>query len=174
MREIRFGAISPRRGEREAERCVALFAAPFVNETFMDFAIEHFMPGNCNRRMRERILITGPGGRVGVHLVPLLREHFALRLFDTQKLEAVDDDEIVMGDIQDFEALRKACVGVRAVLHLAAIPDEDDFHTKLLSVNLAGAYNAFEAARQSGVKKFLFPSSGQTVLNNPKGARVTT
>ena len=124
--------------------------------------------------MRERILITGPGGRVGTLLVPLLREHLALRLFDTRELVAVNDDEVVRGDIQDFDALRDACLGVHAILHLAAIPDEDDFHTRLLPMNLAGAYNAFEAARQAGVKKFVFASTGQTVLNNPKGARVTT
>ena len=43
--------------------------------------------------MRERILITGPGGRVGTQIVPLLREHFALRLLDTQPLTADGDDE---------------------------------------------------------------------------------
>jgi uronate dehydrogenase len=110
---------------------------------------------------------------VGIHLVPLLREHFALRLFDTQRIEASGDDEVVVGDVQDFAALCRACTGVRAVVHLAAISDEADFHSKLLPVNVAGTYNAFEAARQSGVKKFIFPSTGQTVLNNPKGARVT-
>lgn len=124
--------------------------------------------------MRERILITGAGGRVGKLTLHLLREHFALRLFDTQSLAASGDDEVIVGDIRDFDSLRQACHGVSALLHLAAIPDEDDFHSKLLPVNLAGAYNAFEAARQSGIKKILFPSSGQTVLNNPKGARVTT
>ncbi|HWN97215.1 MAG TPA: NAD(P)-dependent oxidoreductase [Methylomirabilota bacterium] len=124
--------------------------------------------------MREKLLITGPGGRVGTLLVPLLREHFALRLFDARELKPVDDDETIVGDIRDFDALLKACGGVGAILHLAAIPDEDDFHSKLLPVNLAGAYNAFEAARQSGVRKILFPSTGQTVLNYPKGERVTT
>ena len=124
--------------------------------------------------MRDRILITGPGGRVGKLIVPLLREHFVLRLFDTQPLRASGDDEMTVGDIRDFDSLRTACDGVSALLHLAAIPDEDDFHSKLLPVNLAGAYNAFEAARQSGLKKFLFPSTGQTVLNYPKGQRVTT
>ena len=127
---------------------------------------------NCP--MRERLLITGPGGRVGVQIVPLLREHFALRLFDTRALAPSGDDEVIVGDVRDFNALREACRGVRALLHLAAIPDEDDFHSKLLPVNLAGAYNAFEAAHSSGLKKILFPSTGQTVLNNPKGARVTT
>ena len=123
--------------------------------------------------MRERILITGPGGRVGIHLVPLLREHFALRLFDARPMEASQDDEVIVGNVEDFAALCRACVGVRAVLHLAAISDEADFHSKLLPVNVAGTYNAFEAARQSGVKKFLFASTGQTVLNNPKGTPVT-
>lgn len=124
--------------------------------------------------MRERILITGPGGRVGSHLVPLLREHFALPLFDTQTLCAENDDETIVGDVQDLVALRRACEGVRALVHLAAISDEDDFHSKLLPVNLAGGYHAFEAARQAGVKKVLFFSTGQTVLNYPTGQAVTT
>jgi len=106
-------------------------------------------------------------------ILPLLREHFALRLFDAVQLKSVGDDEVVLGDIQNFPALRKACDGMHAVLHLAAISDEADFHSKLLPVNLGGTYNALEAARQAGVKKILYPSTGQTVLNNPKGQRVT-
>ena len=38
---------------------------------------------------------------------------------------------------------------------------------------MAGGYNAFEAARQAGVPKVLFASTGQTVLNYPKGQWVT-
>ena len=105
--------------------------------------------------MRERILITGPGGRVGPQIVPLLREHFALRLFDAKPLKADCDDEVVRGDIQDFEKLREACKGVQTLIHLAAISDEDDFHSRLLPVNLAGLYNAFEAAKQAGMKRDL-------------------
>src|SRR5436309_2077226 len=56
--------------------------------------------------MRERILITGPGGRVGTHIVPLLREHFALRLLDLKPLPGEADDETVQADIRDFEGLR--------------------------------------------------------------------
>jgi uronate dehydrogenase len=123
--------------------------------------------------MRERILITGPGGRVGPQIVPLLREHFALRLFDAKPLKAEGDDEVVQGDIQDFEKLRDACKGVETLVHLAAISDEDDFHSRLLPVNLAGLYNAFEAAKQAGVKRVIFTSTGQTVLNYPKGHWIT-
>jgi hypothetical protein len=124
--------------------------------------------------VREKLLITGPGGRVGTEIVPLLRKEFALRLFDTQESIAVGDDDVCVGDIRDFDALRAACQGVDALLHLAAISDEDDFHSRLLPVNLAGTYNAFEAARLAGVRKVLFPSTGQTVLNYPKGEPVTT
>ena len=123
--------------------------------------------------MRERILITGPGGRVGTEIVPLLREHFALRLFDSQKLTASGDDEIIVGDIQDFDALRRACEGVHAMIHLAAMSDEADFHSKLLPVNIAGTYNAFEAARQAGLKKVVFASTGQVILNYGRETDVT-
>lgn len=105
---------------------------------------------------------------MGTRIVPLLRDHFALRLFDHQALTGEADDEIVVGDIQDFDALRSACQGVSAMLHLAAISDEDEFYTRLLPVNLRGVYNAFEAARQADVKKVLFASTGQTVLNYGK------
>ncbi len=126
--------------------------------------------------MRERILITGPGGRVGKEIVPLLREHYALRLLDAAPLKSIQlmgDDEFVQADIRDLDAIRRACDGVTAMVHLAAISDEDDFHTRLLPVNLEGVYNAFEAARQAGLKKVVFTSTGQTVLYYPKGEWVT-
>lgn len=123
--------------------------------------------------MRERILITGPGGRIGPNIVPLLREHFALRLFDAKPLNIEGDDEFVHADIQNFDALKRACEGVSALVHLAAISDEDDFMTRLLPVNIVGVYNAFEAARQAGLGKVLFASTGQTVLYYPKGEWVT-
>ena len=113
---------------------------------------------------------------MGTHIVPLLREHFALRLLDAaplKNLQLTGDDEFVQADIRDFEALRVACGGVNAMLHLAAISDEADFHSKLLPMNLAGVYNAFEAARQAGLKKVLFASTGQTVLNYAKGEWIT-
>ncbi len=126
--------------------------------------------------IRERILITGPCGRVGPQIVPLLREQFALRLFDAGPLTGITltgDDEFVQADIRDRDALRRACDGVTAMVHLAAISDEDDFHSRLLPVNLEGVFNAFEAARLAGVSKVIFASTGQTVLNYPPGEWVT-
>ena len=80
---------------------------------------------------------------------------------------------MIVGDIQNFDALRRACEGVSAVIHLAAISDEADFHSKLLPVNVAGTYNVFEAARQAGVKRVIFASTGQVILNYGRETRVT-
>lgn len=118
---------------------------------------------------RERILITGPGGRVGPHLCPLLRENYALRLLDQKPVELCGDDEFFQADIQDTEQVRKACEGVKAVIHLAAISDEADFRSKLLPVNVDGVYSVFEAARLAGVSKVIFASTGQTVLHHGRG-----
>jgi len=71
--------------------------------------------------LRERILITGPGGRVGREIVPRLREHFALRLLDVAPLKSIalaGDDEFVQADIRDCAALRQACDGVQGMVHL--------------------------------------------------------
>lgn len=121
----------------------------------------------------QRLLITGPWGRVGTHLTPLLREHFQLRLFDCNEGPHAPDDEVVIGDIQDAQALSNASSGADAMLHLAAVPDEDDFLTRLLPVNVVGSFNAFEAARLAGVRKMIFASTVQTVLNYGEGVWVT-
>jgi dTDP-4-dehydrorhamnose reductase len=123
--------------------------------------------------MRERILITGPGGRVGPHLLPLLRQNYALRLLDQIPLPLSSDDEFIQANITDTEAVQKACAGTKALIHLAAISDEDDFRSKLLPVNIDGAYSVFEAARLAKVPKVIFTSTAQTVLHYGKGNWVT-
>lgn len=123
--------------------------------------------------MRPRILITGPAGRVGPHILPLLRRTFSLRLLDVKTIAPAEDDETVVADIRDFEAVKAACAGVAALVHLAAISDEDNFYTRLLPINLEGGYTVFEAARQAGVPKMIYASTCQTILNYGPGHWVT-
>lgn len=122
---------------------------------------------------RERIVITGPGGRVGPHLCPLLRERYALRLVDQKPVPLSGDDEFVQADIRDTEKMAAACEGAKALVHLAAISDEDDFRSRLLPVNVDGTYSIFEAARAARVPKVIFTSTAQTVLHYGKGNWVT-
>jgi nucleoside-diphosphate-sugar epimerase len=74
-----------------------------------------------------------------------------------------DADESITGDITDAEAIGSAMVGAAALVHLAAVPDDDDFMTKLLPANIIGVYQVMEAARAAGVKRLILGSSGQVV-----------
>jgi nucleoside-diphosphate-sugar epimerase len=72
-------------------------------------------------------------------------------------------DESITGDITDSKAIRRAMEGAGALVHLAAVPDDDDFMTKLLPANIIGVYQVMEAARAAGVKRLILGSSGQVV-----------
>jgi uronate dehydrogenase len=109
-----------------------------------------------------RVLVTGSAGRLGRAAVRELkaRGHF-VRGFDLVPSPAADEN--VAGDVTDAEAFRGATEGMAAMVHLAAVPDDDDFMTKLLPNNLVGTYVALEAARMAGVKRVVLASSGQVV-----------
>lgn len=69
--------------------------------------------------------------------------------------------DFVVGDLSDFAALLRAASGVSAVIHFAAVPDDDDFTTQLLPNNLLGVHHLFEAARMGGAQRLVLASTGQ-------------
>jgi nucleoside-diphosphate-sugar epimerase len=86
------------------------------------------------------------------------RGHF-VRGFDRGPSRGVNED--MLGDITDFAAVKRAAAGVSRVIHLAAVPDDDDFMTKLLPNNIVGVHHIFEAAQAAGVKRMIMASTGQ-------------
>ncbi len=104
-------------------------------------------------RMGEhmRVAITGAEGMVG----RLLQE-----LLDRSRFEIVPlgrDD----ADVTDLAALERgfAQAEADAVVHLAANAGVHAPWEDLLGPNLVGAYNALEAARRTGIRRFVFASS---------------
>ena len=109
------------------------------------------------------ILITGAAGRIGTAMRPrMAREGRVLRLFDTAPLSPAvgsgPGEEAVSGSVTDPDAIRAACVGADAVIHLGAISGEAAWD-RILEVNIDGTYNVFEAARRAGVPRVVFASS---------------
>ena len=117
-----------------------------------------------------RWLVTGGAGFIGSHLVEaLVASGHPVRVLDNfstgrwENLAAVRDHiEVVEGDIRDPRAVRQAMGGIEVVAHLAAIVSverslQDPPGT--VDVNTGGTLNLLEAARQSGVRRFLFASS---------------
>lgn len=108
------------------------------------------------------VLVTGSAGSIGRAAVAgLVAGGCRVRGFDRIPTPGTADH--VVGQLTDPKAVACAAAGVRAVVHLAACPDEDDFLTRLLPSNLIGMHHVLEAARVAGVKRVVLASTGQVV-----------
>lgn len=112
----------------------------------------------------KRLLVTGAAGGLG----RAMRKRLAsmaevIRLSDIADLgEAGANEELVICDLGDAEAVSELVKDCDAVLHLGGISVEDKF-SKILNANLLGLYNLYEAARAHGKPRILFASSNHTV-----------
>jgi len=111
----------------------------------------------------KTILITGAAGGIGGHLRRELAGKYRLRLSDIRPLKALAKGEsFVRADITKLADLVRATKGVDAVVHLGGHSVEGTWED-ILPANIVGCYNAFEAARLNGVKRFLFATSNHAV-----------
>ena len=74
----------------------------------------------------------------------------------------------VTADITDFDAIRPHFEGQDTVVHLAAAlsTNAEDETRDYIERNVWGTYTVYEAARQAGVKRVIFASSGSTILSH--------
>jgi uronate dehydrogenase len=108
------------------------------------------------------ILVTGSAGSIGRAAVSgLSAAGWQVRGFD--RLPTPGPAGSIVGDLTDFATLRKAAAGAGAIIHLAAVPDDDDFLTRLLPSNLVGLHNVLETARLEGVPRVVLASTGQVI-----------
>lgn len=103
-----------------------------------------------------KIAVTGAAGTIGSRLcADLARDH---------EVVGVDlRDASVVADVRDLEALADAFAGCEAVVHLAGVAAVDTSWEDVYGPNILGTYNAFEAARGAGVRRFVFASSNHCV-----------
>lgn len=124
-------------------------------------------------------LVTGGAGFIGSHIAKeLVRQGQQVTVLDNlsggklENLELVKDRiTFIEGDICDFSALLKACIGVDYVLHLAALISVAESMAKpqeTAKVNVQGTVNVLEAAKQCGVKRVVFSSSAAVYGTRPE------
>jgi len=128
---------------------------------------------------RQRVwLITGIAGFIGSNLAEFLLEHnqkvIGLDNFSTGYQKNLDmikksvgkvkyeNLKFIEGDISDYKTCEEACVGVDIVLHQAALGSVPrsiaDPVTSNLS-NITGFLNMLTAAKNEGIKRFVYASS---------------
>ena len=125
-------------------------------------------------------LVTGGAGFIGSNLCEAITDMgYRVRCLDnlsTGKQENVDflsDREnytFIKGDIRDLDTCMEACKGVDFVLNQAAwgsVPRSIEMPLLYEEINIRGTLNMMEAARQQGVKKFVFASSSSVYGDHP-------
>lgn len=125
-------------------------------------------------------LVTGGAGFIGSNLCEaILKLGYKVRCLDdlsTGKQANVDlfkdnpNYSFVKGDIKDFDTCMKVCKGVDFVLNQAAwgsVPRSIEMPLFYCANNITGTLNMLEAARQNGVKKFVYASSSSVYGDEP-------
>lgn len=133
-----------------------------------------------NFKEGTQFLVTGGAGFIGSNLCEaILGKGCKVRCLDnlsTGKKANVDmfadnpNYEFIEGDIRDLDTCMKACDGAEFVLNQAAwgsVPRSIEMPLYYEQVNIMGTLNMMEAARHTGVSKFVYASSSSVYGDEP-------
>jgi nucleoside-diphosphate-sugar epimerase len=108
---------------------------------------------------RRRVLITGADGVIGQVLLAGLGGRYELRSLTHHPAPF----ESFVGDIAELESIRPAFEGVDAVVHLAGVASVSARWEDVLSANIIGVRNVYEAASLAGVPLVVYASSNHAI-----------
>lgn len=120
-----------------------------------------------------KALVTGGSGFLGKHLVKeLLKQGHETVVYDLEippefqeNNQSLSNLVYIKGNILDYESLVHAMQDCDVVFHTAAIADLDITRAiprQTMHVNVVGTANCLDAAKNAGIKRFLFASSVYT------------
>lgn len=129
----------------------------------------------------KKVLVTGASGFIGSHLVEeLVRRGANVRAFvknnssnNIGSLEKLTEDisekvEIVFGDIQNRENVKRAVYEMNLVFHLGALISVADSYKnprEYMDVNAIGTLNILEASREYKIEKIIIASTSEVYGN---------
>jgi dihydroflavonol-4-reductase len=124
-----------------------------------------------------KIVVTGASGHVGANLTRELIK----RGYEVKVLEHIDNRgfvglpvEVVKGNLNDIDSLKRLCSDADIVFHLAAkISIGLNSYETLHKVNFDGTRNILSIARENGVKRFIYFSSIHVLEHKPYESPMT-
>src|SRR6266568_3212220 len=125
--------------------------------------------------MIQTVLMTGAAGSIGTRLRQLLKGVYPnLRLSDIKPPDDLAADEtFIKADLASIAEVERAVAGMQGIVHLGGYSVEGPWDT-ILSANIVGCYNLFEAARKAKVERIVFASSNHATGFYPRQRRIGT
>jgi dihydroflavonol-4-reductase len=117
-----------------------------------------------------KIAVTGASGHVGANLCrSLLAEGHQVKALVHQNSNPLQGLglELVHGNLNDPDVLRKLCKDTEIVFHLAAMISIDGQKDKLFEVNVEGTRNLINVIRENGVRRLVHFSSIHALSHRP-------
>ena len=127
--------------------------------------------------MKKKIFITGGGGFIGSHLVErCVKLGHKVKILspynidnswgwmDTFDKRVKNNIEVILGDVNDFNLIKKETKKIDIIFHLAAlisIPYSYKSPKSYLDTNIIGTYNILEAARENNVELIVNTSTSE-------------
>lgn len=111
-----------------------------------------------------KAVVFGGSGFLGSHVADVLTSaNYDVRVFDIKNSPYLQSgQEMIVGDILNFDEVLEAIKGCDFVYDFAGIADLDDATTKpkdTIHLNIEGTVNILEACRQAKVQRFIFAST---------------
>lgn len=133
------------------------------------------------------ILVTGGAGFIGSHITEYLLNNGTkkVRILDNLStgsknnidhlLENFNNVEFMWGDTRNLDVCRKACNGIDAICHQAAlgsVPRSINNPLDSHDVNVNGFINILVAARENNIKRIVYASSSSVYGTNNKQIKI--
>lgn len=121
----------------------------------------------------RNVLVTGAAGQIGARLRKLLKGVYPrIRWSDIRRpADLAADEEFVVADLSDYAQVETIVAGIDGIAHFGGYSIEGDWPT-ILSANIVGCRNLFEAAYRGGVKRVVFASSNHAVGFYPRDKKI--
>ena len=112
----------------------------------------------------KKVVVFGGSGFIGSHVADLLSEMgYDVTIFDVKESAYLRPDQnMVVGDILDFDLVRKTLDNVKVVYNFAGIADIEEAENNpigTIKINILGNAHILESLKDQEIERYIFASS---------------